>query len=607
MRRAVHIDFHTMPGIEDLGKNCSGASIARTLADAHVDCVNIFARCNIGFSYYPTKLGTPYPGLDYDLFGDTLKECRARGIEVVAYLNGGLNHLKLAEHPEWRRVRADGSTEAPDPLTNNFFRAACFNTGYRDYLKAELREILTYQPDGLFVDCMIPRPCYCPACTEKAAALELEPKEYNVVLLREVIAELRGMVPQETRMFFNSMPFERCHEYQSHVELECLPTDGLWGYDYFPAEAPYYRNLAPGKDRLYMTGRMVTGWGDFSGSKPLAALENDVFDALMYGYVPSVGDLMHPRDGLDQTLYRNVGKIYERVMELEPWTYGAKPICEAAVLRNLGLSESDKGVARMLSELKICYDVVTEEADLSGYRMVILPDEITVTETLAKKLADYQGFLLSSGESIAEGGAWDYIDHFERDKATDGFYRRNGEVFGQCCPGVRMTSDYATVPYIESYFDRHFDGKLGYLYIPPKGENGCAAVAQKGNRVHICFKIFKAYMQLGASFHKELIKSLLPSAMIGGELPSSARATLMECGEGRLLQIKADHPIFWGGRGIIQEHTDLPAGRVVTVEGAYKAFTLPDKKPLVTVVSEGRTAITLPEIHGYLPILLKGE
>ena len=37
MRRAVHIDFHTMPGIEDLGKNCSGASIARTLADAHVD------------------------------------------------------------------------------------------------------------------------------------------------------------------------------------------------------------------------------------------------------------------------------------------------------------------------------------------------------------------------------------------------------------------------------------------------------------------------------------------------------------------------------------------------------------------------------------------
>ena len=37
MKRAAHIDFHTMPGVDDLGKNLSGASIAQTLAEAHID------------------------------------------------------------------------------------------------------------------------------------------------------------------------------------------------------------------------------------------------------------------------------------------------------------------------------------------------------------------------------------------------------------------------------------------------------------------------------------------------------------------------------------------------------------------------------------------
>ena len=565
--------------------------------------MNIFARCNIGFSYYPTKAGRMYPGLDFDLFGDTLRECHTRGIEVTAYLNGGLNHLQTVEHPEYCRVRSDGTTESGDPLTNNFFRCPCFNTGYREHLRAEIREVLAYRPDGIFIDCMIPRPCYCPACTQKAKELGLDEAAYNRNLLREVFAELRALVPADTRLFFNSFPFEECHEFQSHIELECLPTDS-WGYDFFPAQAPYYRTLAPEMERIYMTGRMAIGWGDFSGSKSAASMENDVWDALMYGYVPSIGDLMHPRDGLDQALYRNLGKMYEKVMELEPWTYGAKPIAEAAILRTPGLSESDKGVARMLSELKICYDVVTEEADLSGYRMVILPDEIPVTERLAKKLADYQGFLLSTGESLAPGRAWDYISHFEKDPATDAFYEYRGQIFGQHICGVRMVSEHGVAPYIESYFDRHYDGKFGYFYIPPKEKNGCSAVAQRGNRAHICFKIFRAYMEIGAPFYKALVQSLLPPTLIGGDLPATARATLMECGEGVLLQIKTTHPDHTGRIGIIQEHTDLPAGRVVTVEGEYEAFTLPQKTPLKTKAVAGRTQITLPELHGYLPILL---
>ena len=47
MKRAVHIDFHTMPKIDDFGANYEPVDLAEMLADAHVTYVNIFARCNI--------------------------------------------------------------------------------------------------------------------------------------------------------------------------------------------------------------------------------------------------------------------------------------------------------------------------------------------------------------------------------------------------------------------------------------------------------------------------------------------------------------------------------------------------------------------------------
>ena len=61
MKRAVHFDFHTLPGVDDFGEDFDAARFAQQLQDANVGYINFFARCNIGFSYYPTKVGVPYP------------------------------------------------------------------------------------------------------------------------------------------------------------------------------------------------------------------------------------------------------------------------------------------------------------------------------------------------------------------------------------------------------------------------------------------------------------------------------------------------------------------------------------------------------------------
>ena len=41
--RAVHFDFHTMPGIHDIGQRFNADKFAQQLSDAHVDYINFFA------------------------------------------------------------------------------------------------------------------------------------------------------------------------------------------------------------------------------------------------------------------------------------------------------------------------------------------------------------------------------------------------------------------------------------------------------------------------------------------------------------------------------------------------------------------------------------
>ena len=82
--------------------------------------------------------------------------------------------------------------------------------------------------------------------------------------------------------------------------------------------------------------------------------------------------------------------------------------------------------------------------------------------------------------------------------------------------------------------------------------------------------------------------------------------TLRKGKKGDLLQIKVSVPEHWAQRGVINEHTVLPAGRKISVAGEYTAVcSLPDEKCVKFWVENGRTIIELPEITGFVPLLLK--
>lgn len=623
IKRAIHIDFHTMPGIDDFGENFDAESFAEMLSSSKVKYINFFGRCNKGFSYYPTKVGVEYPGLKTNILKDVIDECHKRDIGVTAYLNGCISHEIILRNPKYAKRTKDGETFIYDPeKEHHAYQLGCFNTGYSEHIIAEIREMLEYNPDGIFCDCMRIDPCYCEACMEKMKIYGVDTENEEEVLkfaydtLLDMIDAIRDVVPENVRLFFNcSIPYDEIAERQSHVEVECLPTGG-WGYEFYRSQANYFKAITD--ERVYMSGCFIDGWGDFGGKKSKASIENDVYDALIYGYTPSIGDHMHPKGELNERMYKEIAEVYTYVEKLEPYLEKTTPYSEVAVLRNKVnyknvfnfLTPSDKGVSRMLAELKICFDTINEDMDFSKYKLLILPDNIEITDKLLKKLNTYKGSILSSGNSIRKGGVWDFVKSFEKDTNTHGFYSDGGEVFGMYNCGIKMTSDYSVADYIEPYFNEGFDGKHYYYYIPPKESKGNSAISIKDRRAHICFNVFEAYNKHGAIFHKTLVDSiitkLLPERKITTSLPSTARVTLAESDDFSILHVKTTFPEIREARGVVEEHVCVPQGSRVTVLGEFKsAKTIPDLKEVSITCKNGKTEIILPEICGYLPIMLE--
>ncbi len=118
MKRAIHLDFHTMPGIYNFNDKWDPEEFAKILQQSKVKYINAFAKCNLGFAYYPTKIGIPYPGMKSDMFGELLNECHKKDIGVTAYFNVGLDHEQARLHRDWCVQNKEGQVIYGDKTAN---------------------------------------------------------------------------------------------------------------------------------------------------------------------------------------------------------------------------------------------------------------------------------------------------------------------------------------------------------------------------------------------------------------------------------------------------------------------------------------------------------
>jgi len=568
--RQIHLDFHTSEMIEGIGADFDPDEFASTLEKARVNSITCFARCHHGWIYFDTKVNPErrHPHLTKNLLKDQIEACHKRDIRVPIYITVQWDHYTANEHPEWLVINDQGCQIGTRPYEAGFYRTMCVNSPYIDFLKAHVKEVLETLPtDGIFFDIVNPQDCSCKYCRAGMEAEGIDPSDaqarrnYGVKVINEFKMNMTEFVRQfnkDCTIFYNSGHIGPAHrstaKAYTHFELESLPSGG-WGYMHFPLSMRYARNL--GADCMGMTGKFHTSWGDFHSFKNPQALQFECFQMLALNAKCSIGDQLHPSGKICQTTYRLIGSVYSEVEKKEAWCKGAKPVTDIGMLTpeefyGGRLSPSAIGASRMLQEGGHQFEIIDSSHDISGFKVVILPDNIPVSDDFAKKLEDYLakgGSIIASYESglnaektafmlkslgVKLKGQAPFSPDFIVPRGEIGkglaetehvMYMRGMEVEAEA--GSEVLAD-VKVP----YFNRTYKHFCSHRHTPSSGKIGYPGIVRKGNAIYFIHPIFAQYDKNAPKWCKKLflnaLDMLLPEPVIRIEAPSTALVSVNE-------------------------------------------------------------------------------
>ena len=540
--RQVHLDFHTSEAIEGIGKDFNKEQFQEMLKKGHINSITIFSKCHHGWAYHPSEANEMHPYLNFDLLKAQIEAAHEIGVNTPVYLSAGLDEKMALRHPEWLIRSKEGKTNwAPDFMTPGYHNF-CFNTPYLDYLIEQVREVLVnYDADGIFLDIVGVRQCYCTTCLNKIRQTGNDPRNIEKMQemweatyanytkkVQDVIDELKPGTP----VFHNGGHIRRGRRdlarMNSHLELESLPT-GEWGYQHFPISARYAQGL--NMEYLGMTGKFHTWWGEFGGYKHPNALRWETSLCLANGACCSIGDQLHPEGLMDKATYSLIGAAYQEIEEKEKWCFNTENIADIAMLSTEAVymdstgsikgGSEDEGCVKILLEGNYLFDVIDLESDFSKYKVIILPDIIRIDERLEKLLKEFVtegGKLLATGESglsadnqfVFDFGA-EYISKCEHQPS---FFKPNFEIssletasFVMYSPGhhVKPLMGVEHGEFQNSYFNRDILHFCSHQHTPPTLKRVSSGMIGGKEGIYIPWNIFGEYTQIGSYILQQMV------------------------------------------------------------------------------------------------------
>ena len=636
-KRQVHLDFHTSE-LLPVGNKFSKEQFQKALKAGHVNSITVFSKCHHGWSYHPTEVNEMHPTLDFDLLGAQLEACKEIDVNAPVYISAGFDEKEYLKRPEWRWCPSPDKDELEEYNKEVHFHALCFNTGYLDFLCKQIEEVMVkYNPCGIFLDIIASRVCYCDKCVSdmKAMGLDIENAEdrenFAQIVLNKYLQKTNEAVRKHSTtatIFHNSGHVPkgdyRYIDRNTHLELESLPTGG-WGYDHFPLSAAYVRTVKD-KEYLGMTGKFHHSWGEFGGYKHPNALIYETALSVANGAGCSIGDQMHPLSELNAATYNLIGKAYSLIEEKEPWLDGAVNVADIAVLSAEATiknrdTKADIGANRMLLENHFLYNFIDETADLSQYKLLILPDVSGYSPEMTEKIKTFAqngGKIIATGESIVKDGKFilDFGAEYEGKNEFNPTYfipefdTVNGktEYVMRCDFNKFTSSEGEIVAYMQNpYFNRTLEHFCSHAHAPNNpAENFHGAVINK-NIAYIGWDIFTAYANHGHLCFKELFTYIIKK-MLGDEttvfanLPDRAvlTYTTQEKEHRHILHLLFAHTTVRGKNTEVIEDT-VPLYNVrCSVKSDKKPSSVrlvPSGENLNFNYSEGRAEFTVPEVN----------
>jgi len=581
-QRQVHLDFHTSPYIPDVGVEFDAATFAKTLKQAHVNSVTVFAKCHHGMCYYPTQTGASHPAIgERDLLGEQLEALHREGIRAPIYTTIVWEEDVAQRFPQWRQMTKEGrfagwTNHGPDGLPghvgtwqfNNFL-----DPDYQDYFEAHLREIMARYGDavdGFFFDILFFAENGGWSDVSRAFRAEhglLEDTAANFAAFQglaqgafsEKFTRIVQGIKTDATVFYNcgndgnmdSRVGPRQREaHMTHFEIESLPS-GFWGYHHFPRMARMQSTW--GKPWLGMTGRFQKMWGDFGGIKPAPALEFECFRAQALGGASSIGDQLPPRGILDPAAYELIGGVYRQWEEAESFYKGSELLPEGRIGifsassagHDGGISE--EGAVLLCEESKYDCALLDGQSDLTPYQLLILPDTTIVTLELAAKIQHFHevggAVMVSGAAGRSEAGdfLFDFMPlTFGEPEPKFPTYWRTREAFAPMMAnsdrvlyeqGQRVSMDQVSkvevwVDRVLPYFKRDAVRFSSHFQTPPIAEVDRHPAVIAGERwVYFADPIFCEYRNSGNQAVRDVWQSamqrLIGTAPFGHGLPSN--------------------------------------------------------------------------------------
>ncbi len=650
--RQIHLDFHTSEAIANIGGEFSKEQFQKALKLGHVNSITVFSKCHHGWAYHPSNANEQHPGLSFDLLAAQIEAAHEINVKTPVYISAGLDEKMARRHPDWLFRNKDESTAWVKDFMQPGYHEFCMNSPYLDYLAAQVKEVVeNYDADGIFLDIVGVRECYCQHCVTSIRKLGKTPddKEAMQSLWEKTYATYTARmnktihdVKPGLRIFHNGGHILRGRRdlafMDTHLELESLPTGG-WGYDHFPLSARYVQQL--GMEFLGMTGKFHTSWGEFGGFKHPNALRYEVALNMANGAKCSIGDQLHPEGKMDEATYRLIGHAYAEAEAKEAWCGNVENVADVGVLsvEACGVKDattgehgragvSDAGTVRMLLEGKILFDVLDLESDFSRYKVLVLPDKIRITEALKSKITAFVsdgGKLLATGESGLyacnnegrEGFAFDFgakwleenrfqPDYFRPDFSMENLYEAAYIFYAK---GQRIAVDGGTVlgEREDPYFNRRTFTFCSHQHTPSSGKSGGAGMVEGPAGIYVAWNIFEDYATKGSLVLREsflyALNRLLPGKTLQTSLPAQGIVTLMK----QPLQNRYINHLLYAspvkrGDGVEVIEDILPVYNVaVTVimpeEEKISTVTLqPANTPLAFIQQGEKISYTVPEL-----------
>lgn len=538
-RRWVHLDFHTSPDIKGIGSRFSKEQFQAALKEGNVDSITCFAKCHHGLCYYPTKVGTMHPELDFDLLGAQIEAAHEIGVRAPIYITAGWSDGDVKNHPEWRSTRLDGThfkgklrddALPTDYRPDNAWDYLCLNDGaYCRHIYEITEEVCKrYEKvDGLFFDiCFMEPYCVCDECRQGMIERGLNPEDENdahkyyvdrhIDFMKKCKAIL-DKYHKDATIFFNSggadIDKPEYHPFETHYEMEDLPT--CWGgYDKMPLKASFFSGT--GKYFLGMTGKFHLNWGEFGGFKFGDALKYEVATMATFGAGCCIGDHLFPDGEMDMQTYKYIGEAYTYYEKIEPYCLEGKETSTIGIV----LCENNfanMGLSKILNENQIDFNIV-QNGNFARFDTVIIPGKVDMSKEDEEKLIAFVnggGKLLFMGDALIKDGKFlvdcglanpvedngngDYINNIslEGNLPESPFY-----TYYPCVTADEVDAEiFARVK--KPQFNRTYVRFCGHRNTPYfKEDKGYAGVAKKGNVVYISHPITLVYNDFGSIFHK---------------------------------------------------------------------------------------------------------